>query len=111
MVKMCLHLNRFGQAVKQSDKSARGRQVAAGNALMQDVGKKGQILGTTVPDSGTAGNLITNSLLIGGGGYMISPWMAAIPGFSAMMYSKAGIKAFNKWANSGPIKTSIKRYC
>lgn len=98
----------FGQAVRQSDNSVRGRQVSAGNALMQDASKKGQILGTTIPDSGTAGNLITNSLLLGGGSFLISPWMAAIPGFSAMMYSKAGIKAFNKWANSGQSRQALR---
>ena len=85
----------FGQAVRAADKSKRKRAVSAGNALMQDIGEQGQLLGNTVPDSGTAGNLITNTLLLGGGSFMITPWMAAIPGFSAMMYSKAGIKAFN----------------
>jgi len=98
----------FGQAVRQADNSQRGRQFSAGNALMQDAGKKANILGSTIPDSGTAGNLITNSLLLGGGGYMISPWMAAIPGFSAMMYSKPGIKAFNAWAKSGKSREALR---
>jgi len=98
----------FGQAVRQADNSQRGRQFSAGNALMQDASKKANILGATVPDSGTAGNLITNSLLLGGGSYIISPWMAAIPGFSAMMYSKPGIKAFNAWAKSGQSRQALR---
>ena len=98
----------FGQAVKAADKSKRKRAVSAGNALMQDIGDNAQILGQTVPDSGTAGNLITNSLLLGGGSFLITPWMAAIPGFSAMMYSKAGVKAFNKWAKAGKSREALR---
>lgn len=98
----------FGQAVRAADKSKRKRAVSAGNALMQDIGEQGQLLGQTVPDSGTAGNLITNSLLLGGGSFLITPWMAAIPGFSAMMYSKAGVKAFNKWAKSGQSRQALR---
>ena len=102
----------FGQAVRQADRSTRKRAVAAGNALMQDVGENAQILGNKVPDSGTAGNLITNNLLLGtaGGAGMglISPWMIAIPGFSKMLYSDSGIKLFNKWLQSGQSRKALR---
>ena len=103
----------FQTAVRQSDRSTRKRAVAAGRALMQDVAETGAILGADVPDSGTAGNLIANlSLpLLGAGGAaagVISPWMLAIPGFSAAMYSKTGMNAFNKWANSGGSRQQLR---
>ena len=102
----------FGQAVRQADRSTRKRAVAAGNALMQDVGEQAQILGNKIPDSGTAGNLITNNLLLGtaGGAGMglISPWMIAIPGFSKMLYSDGGIKLFNKWLQSGQSRKALR---
>ena len=85
---------------------------------MQDVGESGQILGAKVPDSGTAGNLITNNLLmgtIGGAGLgVLSPWMVAIPGLSKMLYSEAGMAVFNKWINSGQsrqaLREAVKKY-
>ena len=108
----------FGQAVKQADRSTRKRAVAAGKALMQDVGEDAGILGQKIPDSGTAGNLITNNILlgtIGGAGLgMVSPWMIAIPGFSKMLYSEGGMKLFNKWINSGQsrqaLREAVKKY-
>ena len=102
----------FGQAVRQADRSTRKRAVSAGKALMQDVGEQGQILGAKIPDSGTAGNLITNNLLlgtVGGAGLgMVSPWMIAIPGFSKMLYSEGGMKLFNKWINSGQSRQALR---
>jgi len=108
----------FGQAVKQADRSTRKRAIAAGRGLMQDVGEDAGILGQKIPDSGTAGNLITNNILlgtIGGAGLgMVSPWMIAIPGLSKMLYSEAGMKVFNKWINSGQsrqaLREAVKKY-
>lgn len=49
----------LGSAVRMADKSARHRANAAGKALMQDLSTAGQnVLGNTVPDSGTAGRLM-----------------------------------------------------
>lgn len=49
----------LGMAVRQADKSVRGRAVARGTALMQDLSSASQnVLGSTVPDSGTAGRLL-----------------------------------------------------
>lgn len=52
----------LGRGVKAADRSVRGRAVARGNALMQDLSSAGQdVLGNTVPDSGTAGRLLATS--------------------------------------------------
>lgn len=102
----------FGQAVRQADRSTRKRAVSAGKALMQSAGEDAGILGAKIPDSGTAGNLITNNILmgsIGGAGLgLVSPWMIAIPGFSRMLYSETGMKLFNKWINSGQSRQALR---
>lgn len=64
-------------AVKGADRSVRDRATARGTALMQDLASAGNtVLGNKVPDSGTAGRLLTgaagaaamaNPLLVGGG--------------------------------------------
>ena len=47
-------------AVQSADDSVRGRAVARGTALMQDLSNAGQwVLGGTVPDSGTAGRMMS----------------------------------------------------
>jgi hypothetical protein len=62
-------------AIQQADKSTRGRSVARGTALMQDLATAGQsVLGNKVPDSGTAGRLAMGMGGLGAGA--ISP---AIP--------------------------------
>lgn len=51
-------------AIRQADKSVRGRAVGRGNALMQDLGNAGQqVLGNKVPNSATA-----DRLMLGAGG-------------------------------------------
>lgn len=79
----------LNMAVRQADQSTRGRAVARGTALMQDLSSAGQqVLGNKVPDSGTAGRL----LQLGAGGAMFSnPLLtgAGILGGSAM-YSPMG---------------------
>ena len=55
-------------AIQSSDDSVRGRAVARGTALMQDLGTAGQkVIGNKYPDSGTAGRLMTG---IGTGGFL-----------------------------------------
>lgn len=47
-------------AARTADRSTRKRATARGDALMQDLSTAGQnVLGNTVPDSGTAGRLLT----------------------------------------------------
>jgi len=56
----------LASAVRMADKSARKRSTARGTALMQDLSTAGQqVLGNTVPDSGTAGRLLP---VLGAGG-------------------------------------------
>jgi hypothetical protein len=56
-------------AVQRGDTSVRDRVTARGEALMQDLGTAGQnVLGNKVPDSGTAGRLLTNIGSLGAGG-------------------------------------------
>ncbi len=45
-------------AIKANSKSARGRDVARGEGLMQDLAEAGQRLGTKYPDSGTVGRAL-----------------------------------------------------
>lgn len=54
------------QSIKQGDPRIRHRGFARGEARMQDLGRAGQeVLGSTVPDSGTAGRLLLPSLARG----------------------------------------------
>lgn len=65
----------LNQAIQGADKSARGRSVARGDALMQDLGNAGQaVLGNKVPNSFTT----DRALIAGGalGSYFVNP---AIP--------------------------------
>ena len=69
-------------AVRQADRSVRDRATARGSALMQDLAGAGtSVLGNRVPDSGTAGRLLTTLGPLGavgaGAAGMISPWTAA----------------------------------
>jgi hypothetical protein len=59
---------------------------------MQDLSGTGvDILGTKVPDSGTAGRGMTAAALTGGAG-MIDPTMAALTGLSTLPYFGVGEK-------------------
>ena len=66
----------LNSAIRQADKSVRGRSVARGTALMQDLGNAGQqVLGNKVPNSGTA-----DRLMLGGAGlgaYFVDPLIPA----------------------------------
>ncbi|MBA3773835.1 MAG: hypothetical protein H0X13_15495 [Ramlibacter sp.] len=67
----------LNMAIAGSDQSVRGRAVARGTALMQDLGNAGQqVLGNKVPDSGTAGRLAMGASTLLGGGY-INPLIPA----------------------------------
>jgi len=69
---------------------------------MQGESQQAQILGNSIPDSGTAGNLLVNGLLGAGAvSGSINPAILAIPGVSYLAYSKPGMAAFNKWIKTG----------
>jgi hypothetical protein len=62
------------RAATQMDTSSRKRAAAAGDALMQELGERGErVLGSTVPNSGTTDRALQNALLASGGGYMVDP--------------------------------------
>ena len=63
-------------AVRQADKSVRGRSVARGTALMQDFAEAGQsVLGNKVPNSGTPDRLLNLGAIVAG--------PAVLPGLGA----------------------------
>jgi hypothetical protein len=54
-------------SIESLEKTLRKGAIGRGTALMQDLSNKGiDVLGTRVPDSGTAGRLLTSALLTGG---------------------------------------------
>lgn len=79
-------------AVRQADRSVRKGAFARGAAPMQELSGTGvSILGTKVPDSGTAGRGMTAALAAGGAS-MIDPRMAALTGLATLPYFGAGEK-------------------
>jgi hypothetical protein len=74
----------LNSAVQMADKSVRGRSVARGTALMQDLSNAGQkVLGNRYPDSGTAGRLMLGGAGLGAG--LVNPAIpAALLGGSAL---------------------------
>lgn len=86
----------FTTAVRQTDRSARKRAVARGTAQGQDLANAARnVLPSSVPDSGTAGRLVTAGL---GGGAVAAPQLVvpAIAGGAGVMaaYSPAATRAF-----------------
>jgi len=80
-------------AVRQSDRSARKGAFARGAAPMQDLsGTATSVLGSKVPDSGTAARGMTGALLTGGAAY-VDPMMGALTGLATLPYYKYGEKA------------------
>lgn len=81
----------LGSAVKAGDKSARKKQNRRGRALMQDLSRAGEeVLGNTVPDSGTPFRALMALIATGGAG-----GLGGIPAAAAMLaapavYSKPG---------------------
>lgn len=76
----------LNMAIRQADQSTRGRSVARGTALMQDLGNAGQqVLGNKVPNSGTA-----DRMMLGGAGlgaYFVNPAIPAGLLGGAALYS------------------------
>lgn len=72
----------LNSAIQTADKSTRKRAVARGTALMQDLGSAGQqVLGSTVPNSGTTDRLL--NLAMGAGvpaSYFVNPMIPLLAG-------------------------------
>lgn len=79
-------------ASKAMDKSARKVATAQGGALMQDFAQAGRnVLGETLPNSGTADRAM-NALMLGGG-YMVDPIVAASMLTGRAAYTPLGQRA------------------
>jgi len=84
------------QASAKSDVSKRKSSFSAGEARMQNFAQNAQnIIGNTVPNSGTAGRLDANRLLTGGGmlggATLVDPLTAGLTIASPLMFSQAGV--------------------
>lgn len=86
-------------AARSQDKSARKTQFARGNARMQDWAQTGQdVLGSKVPDSGTATRAFVGGSLLAGaaafpgqvGAAMVSPHSYILPALAYGAYTKPG---------------------
>ena len=101
--------NQLMSAVRSADTSVRKRATAGGDAFMQDVAQRGiDVLGNTVPDSGTAGRTAAMMGLLSGGGAaaFINPaYLAALGiglGTGTAAYSKTGQKLANALLTKRP---------
>lgn len=80
-------------SVRQADRSARKGAFARGSAPMQDLsGTATSVLGTKVPDSGTAARGMTGALFTGGAAY-IDPVAGGLTALMTAPYYKLGEKA------------------
>lgn len=83
--------NQLSAAVKASDRSARDRSFAAGEATMQDLSDPAKaVMPSSVPDSGTPLRMMVGGAGLGGLGYL-SPYMAAPGAAMASMYTPPGL--------------------
>jgi len=84
------------QASAKSDRTKRQSKFSAGEARMQNFAQNAQnIIGNTVPNSGTAGRLDANRLLTGGGmlggAPFVDPTVAGTTLASPLLYSQLGV--------------------
>ena len=84
------------QASAKGDTTKRKSSFSAGEARMQNFAQSAQnIIGNTVPNSGTAGRSQANRIVTGGGGVLgatqVEPFTAGLTLSSPMMYSQLGV--------------------
>lgn len=82
-------------AVRMMDNSRNRATFARGDALLQDLSEPAvNVLGRTVPDSGTAGRLLTYGLMGGAAGneYMGGPGYLTALAAAPLLYSRAGAR-------------------
>ncbi|MPY72157.1 MAG: hypothetical protein GEU92_19020 [Alphaproteobacteria bacterium] len=96
----------FRAAVRNTDKSLRKRNFARGKAMMQDFAEAGEnVLGSKVPDSGTAGRVASGAGLLGGLTYLSTPAGVAAAGLgstAALGYTPMGQRALAALLASRP---------
>jgi len=85
--------SQLASAVKALDSSGGKRATARGQAMMQDIARKGEeTIGSKYPDSGTAGRILT--AMGAGGAYFANPLLAAGEvGLAGLYGTKSGQKA------------------
>lgn len=104
----------LNMAVQMADDSTRGRAVARGTALMQDLSGAGQsILGGTVPDSGTAGRLAMGGGALAAG--FVSPAIPLGLAAGAGAYSRPMQSILNAIISSRPralipVSNAVSKY-
>jgi hypothetical protein len=84
------------QASAKSDVTKRQSKFSAGDARMQNFAQNAQnIIGSTVPNSGTAGRMEANRMLTGGGmglgATQVEPFTAGLTVASPLLYSRLGV--------------------
>lgn len=84
------------QASAKSDVTKRQSKFSSGDARMQNFAQNAQnIIGSTVPNSGTAGRMEANRMLTGGGmglgATQVDPLTAGLTVASPLMYSRFGV--------------------
>ena len=84
------------QASAKSDTTKRQSKFSSGDARMQNFAQNAQnIIGNTVPNSGTAGRMEANRMLTGGGmglgATQVDPLTAGLTIASPLMYSRLGV--------------------
>lgn len=104
-------------AVKAGDKTARDKAYGSGHALMQDLSDPAkEVLGATVPNSGTADRGMLAYLLAGAaGGAQIHPGVAAAAGAAALPYTQTGQRAIqaailNRPQSARALADLLRRY-
>lgn len=88
-------------AIRAGDKSAGKGNFATGDALMQDLSDAGKgVIGSKVPNSGTADRLLTLGAL--GGAGTLNPLIPAAAGVAMLPYSAGGQKLMAKLLTQRP---------
>lgn len=97
--------NDLSKAIKGA--SSKGA-FARGDGLMQDLSDAANsVLPNTIPDSGTVERGLWATVL-GGGGTLLNPKAALGAAAATVPYTKPGMAAVNKWANTTPTREAIR---
>jgi hypothetical protein len=99
-------------AIKKSDSSTRKRQFAAGDSLLQDWAETGhKVIGSKVPDSGTAGRIELKHAIGGAVTGAASPHAllggAGAIGAGRAMYTEPALNALRTYAQPGQLRAGV----
>lgn len=94
--------NQLGMGSRALDSSLRKRSSAHGEALMQDLAEQGQkVIGSKLPDSGTANRLMLGGATLGGG-YLMNPAVPAATLTGAALYTNPANKVIEAMLTKRP---------